>query len=319
MKFVQFPQFRNFPNILNIGKTNAMQHNKNKNVLVILDITDSMNEYINEFNNDGTKINMAIKIVEKLEKKYQNYNFDVLPFNTKTYPLCTINTIPTVENCTYFSPIIPALKSIINNYQSVIFMSDGLPTEDIDIAYDSIYMCGKICREASAKTISVAIGTDADGYACSLFAGNRGINCFIKYSNELNKVIYDISTGIETKYIYLEMFDDYVPIEHNEYYYVSNKIIGSNQLITPFLIKKYINLVILKKINEPNYNPDELYDFIQFILYKTEILDNYEINQFNEYFSIILNNINNTHSKHMYSNSKISAINQTYRNFSQQF
>jgi hypothetical protein len=258
-KSVIFPTFGSFPNVLSVGQSNKVKSDiSNKKILFILDCTGSMGEYINE-KNKNSKMNIAKEIIKKVVASNIVSDYDIMQFNEKPYPLCKMDGINEPNHSTYFSPLVPELKKMMvskNEYCSVIFMSDGLPSEDQTLARESIKMIGTLTRENNSNPVAVAIGVDADGDACSLFAGNRGYNCFIKYEEDIEMVSADIINGINCNYHVLEN-GQYVPVEFdNNYYYVSDLNNDFSELFTIkptyFLVDKYLTLVIMKYINDKN-------------------------------------------------------------------
>lgn len=256
MKSVLFPVFGSYPNVLNVGHSDQEKRSiDGKKILFILDGTGSMGEFINE-KQECSKAVMAKNLISKVVEIRNKNEYDIMVFNEKPYPLCKINDIPSPEKCTYFTPLVPEVKSIVNkesNYCAVVFMSDGLPSEDISAARNAIQEIGNVTRENGANPISVAIGRDADGQACGLFAGNRGYNCFIKYNREIERITEDISNGIDCNYHVLEN-GLYVPIESDgNYYYVGTESVGETIKPTRQLLEKYLNLVIQKYITDTKH------------------------------------------------------------------
>jgi hypothetical protein len=246
IKSVLFPVFGSFPNVLNFSNSLKSKPVIDNDILFILDSTGSMGEHLNEFRNSSKMYN-AINLIKKVIELNPNCSYDIMPFNEKTYPLCKISDIISPDKCTYFSPLVPALEKLLKEkkYSSVVFLSDGLPTESQIIAHDSIKMIGNITRENGANPVAVAIGVDADGLACGLFAGSRGYNCFIKYEKDLDKVANDINHGINCMY---EMLENglYIPVEEDGNFYWVDTIqyVASN--VDRKMVEKYLNLVILK-------------------------------------------------------------------------
>ena len=255
MKSVLFPVFGSYPSVLNVGHNDHEKKSiDGKKILFILDATGSMGEFINE-KQECSKSVMAKNLIKKVIEIRNKNDYDIMQFNDTPYPLCKVDQLLPPEKCTYFTPLVPEVKSIVNkesNYCAVVFMSDGLPSEDITVARDAIQEIGNISREYGANPISVAIGRDADGQACGLFAGNRGYNCFIKYNREIEKITEDISNGIDCNYHVLEN-GMYVPIENDgNYYYVGEDVAGETIKPTRQLLEKYLNLVIQKYITDTN-------------------------------------------------------------------
>ena len=167
-------------------------------------------------------MNSAINLIKKVIELNPNCSYDIMPFNENPYSLCKLSDIILPEKCTYFSPLVPTLEKLLKEtkYSSVVFLSDGLPTESPEIGRKAIQAIGNITRENGANPVAVAIGVDADGEACGLFAGSRGYNCFIKYERNIDDVANDINHGINCVY---EMLENglYVPVEADgNYYYV---------------------------------------------------------------------------------------------------
>jgi len=245
---VSFPVFGSFPNFLVVGSNDQPTKDiSGKKVLFVLDSTGSMGGYPNELH-ECTKMVLARDVIQKVIT-LGGYNYDIMTFNTKPHPLCNIDQLPAPSDSTHFSPLVPALETLVtidSGYCSVVFLSDGLPSEPSQIAIDAIRKIGNITREAGANPVSVAIGSDADGDACAIFAGNRGYNCFIKYRKDIDQIASDISNGINCNYTMLSN-GTYIPIEaDNKYYYVDTEAVGESVKPDRHLVEKYINLVINK-------------------------------------------------------------------------
>ena len=249
---VLFPVFGSFPHVLNFSKSDKPKKDlTNKRLLFILDQTASMSEHLNEQKN-SSKMYVAKQLIKKVIELNPDCSYDIMPFNETPLPICKIDDIGEPEKCTYFSPLVSEIKTLLKDtkYDSVIFLSDGLPSESAQIAYESIRMIGNITRENNSNPVAVAIGVDADGEACGLFAGSRGYNCFIMYEKDLDLIVFDINHGINCVY---EMLDNglYVPVESDgNYYYVdspqSDKIPSNTIKADKKLVEKYLNLVIMK-------------------------------------------------------------------------
>jgi hypothetical protein len=308
----------NFPNVLNIGKTdNILKKNSNNKVLIILDTTGSMGEFIN--NKDKYSKAKATKmILEKIASR--GFELDILPFNKEVFPICKIEQIPDPDNSTYMTPLVPEVDKILKlgtNYTSIIFISDGLPTEPKELAHQAIKQIGQMVREFKSNPISIAIGSDADGPACALFSGNRGFECFFKYISQMDELIEDIINGINCNYIQLEN-GEYIPVEKSgNYYYLDSDLITpiSNDISIEMLMK-YINLAILEEFSKmyPNYN--ELQNFVNKV---SEVITNKPnremvINHFNK----IIGHVYNTTLEQNGTPSLMSARKQAYRYESQQ-
>jgi hypothetical protein len=249
MNSVLFPVLGSFPRVLNFSKSNKPKKDLiNKRLLFILDQTGSMSEYLNEEKN-SSKMCVAKKLIKKVIELNPDCSYDIMPFNETPLLLCKIDDIGEPEKCTYFSPLVPEIKKLLKdtNYDSVIFLSDGLPSESALNAYEAIKMIGNITRENQCNPVAVAIGTDADGEACGLFAGSRGYNCFIKYEKDLDSVASNINHGLNCVYEMLEATGLYIPVESDGYYYYVDSNPSDNTIkANKKLVEKYLNLVILK-------------------------------------------------------------------------
>jgi len=251
---VIFPKVGDFSTVLNFGiNTDPIRNIESKKILYILDGTGSMGEYINE-NLECSKSIMAKRIIGSVQLRLPANDYDIMVFNTKPYPICKLEEVPSPSGSTYFSPLVPELQKVVpdGNYCAVIFMSDGIPSEDLTVARDAIKSIGNITREARANPVALAIGSDADGAACGLFAGNRGYNCYIKYNKDVDEIVGDIVNGINCNYHVLEN-GAYIPVEaDNQYYYVGDAASASIVTIKPDrkMCEKYLNLVIQKNIND---------------------------------------------------------------------
>jgi hypothetical protein len=260
MKSVIFPTIGTFPTVLNFNTSLKEKENiDGKKILFVLDGTGSMGEFINHTEEKkSSKAIVARKIIEQVLSKRPSNGHDVMIFNDKPYPLCKMTEVPEPSGSTYFSPLVDELKKVLkndSNYCTVIFMSDGLPTEPLQIARDAITLIGNITREMKCNPIAVAIGSDADGESCELFAGNRGYNCFIKYQKNIEEIVDDINNGIDCKYEMLEN-GTYIAVEvDNKYYFVDENKLGETVVPDKFLIEKYLNLVIMKYITNADKIP----------------------------------------------------------------
>lgn len=262
MKSVLFPVFGSFPNVLNFSNSSKTKSSiSSESILFIFDKTGSMGGHLNE-KKISSKMKTAKDLILKTIQLNPGCKYDILPFNDKTYDLCKLEDLGEPEKNTFFSPIVPSLEAILKNnkYDSIILMSDGLPTESKDIAYNSIQMMGNITRENEANPVAVAIGVYADGEACSLFAGSRGYNCFIRNESDIDDVAGDINHGINCVY---EILPNglYIPVEiDGNYYYVESNdgsIDQKNELVKPDrkLVEKYLNLVIMKYLSDMSQFP----------------------------------------------------------------
>jgi hypothetical protein len=264
-----FPILGNFPNILKIGTSSKTpNYSDSRKVLVIMDVTGSMGEYINE-KGEGSKYYITKEILIKLRDL--GNDIDVLPFNTEPYDICTIDNIPPPDNSTYFSPLVPEVERILkespNKYKGAVLISDGLPTENKKIAHSAIKTLGNLTREYGMNPVSLAVGCDADGSACALFSGNRGFECFIKYKSTMEAVVKDIHKGIHCSY---EMIPngDFIPVENDGKFYYLSKEEDKKELTNNYsmeIIMKYINLVILQELSKDSPNYNELRKFIKVI------------------------------------------------------
>jgi hypothetical protein len=243
-----------FPTVLNFNTDDTKKTNiDGKKILFILDGTGSMSQLIN-YEDKISKSVAAKKLIEQVIFKRSNNEYDVMVFNERPYPVCKVDAIPEPNSSTYFSPLVDEIIKVVTpsaNYCAVIFMSDGLPTEPLDIAQEAIRKIGNTTREMGCNPVAVAIGNDADGGSCALFAGNRGYNCFIDKMKKMEEVATDINHGIDCKY---KMLDSgiYIPIEADgKYYFVGSDVMGTTIAPNKFLIEKYLNLVILQHVNDP--------------------------------------------------------------------
>jgi hypothetical protein len=248
IKSVLFPIFASFPNVLSIGSSYEPKKDiTGKKLLVYLDVTGSMGEYANE-TGECSKLVLAKNLLTKVLDT-NGLEYDIVPFNTQPQDVCKLDGIQVPTGSTYFTPLVPDATMRLtkeSKYCAVLFVSDGLPTEDKYIARDAIKTIGNITREIGANPVSVAIGSDADGQACALFAGNRGYNCFIKYQKNIDQIAKDICNGVECTYNML-LNGSFIPVEADgKYYYVGTDIEGESIKPDRVLVEKYLNLVIQK-------------------------------------------------------------------------
>ena len=315
-----FPQINpKFKNVLNKGFTEnkfKKGNQLNETNLVILDITGSMGDYLNS-TKDYSKAATVKILLNKLQAL--GLKFDILPFNTCPHPICTIENIPEPNECTNFSPIVSYLKTILahKKYGAILFVSDGLPSEPMDTAHSAISKLGTITREAGANPVSIAVGNDADGAACALFSGNRGYECFLKYSNQMDSLINDIINGINCNYVMLDS-GEYIPVESNgNYYYLTSEEILLPSNITIELITKYINIIVLEEFSKTNPDYNELKSFIENITTKV-ISDSNNKNMIISYFNNMIGTVLQNTKDQFNTPSDLSARKNAYRGMSQQ-
>lgn len=318
---INFPFFKEkYPNILNIGFTESKIRKRKlesvtDKVLVILDITGSMNDYLNS-KKKNSKANAIKKVLLELNKKV---SLDILPFNIHPHTICTVENIPEPYECTYFTPIVPELKRQItkNIYNSVLFVSDGLPSEDKNIANKAIKNLGNITREADCNPVSIAVGDDADGVACALFSGNRGYECFLKYEDQMNSLIEDINNGINCNYVLIDS-GEYIPVESsgNYYYITTESNSGQSSDINIEIIMKYLNIILLQEFSNEDSNYDDLKQFIEFI--SNIIPDATNKNMVINHFNTMINNVVSRTIEQHNTPSIMSAKKNVYRGMSQQ-
>ena len=315
--FIKFPKYSKYPSVLHVGfKSNESKNVIGKKILIILDVTGSMGEHIND-KNEGTKISFAKKIIGQLIDTYPFSIFEIMPFAETVGEIVGYENIPEPDGCTKFSPIPNALKNKINSnseYIASIFISDGLPSEQANIALEAIKHAGSFCREMKTNTISIAIGSEADGQACSLFTGNRGYNCFVKFEKEIDSLVKDVVNGIQCNFILVG--NNWIPIEPNgKFYYIDNNI-GVNE-IEPNIesVKKYISLVIQEEIiNFKQFNSNKLVEFVKIV---ASCLQNQnDKNEVIEFFTKSLVIVKKTINEYAGTPSTMSATKQAYQTFS---
>lgn len=316
--YVKFPQYKNYSQYLQLGfKSYEPKMVAGKKILVILDVTGSMEGLIN-MENEGTKITFAKKIIENVIDGYPFSEVNIMPFADFPQQIVSFKDIPEPRGCTYFTPILNEVVKYVktdSDYSSVIFMSDGIPSEPCDIGQKAISALGSYCREAGANTIAVAIGSDADGKACSLFTGNRGYNCFGKFYREIPEITNDILNGIKCNYVQVSE-GTWVPIEESgNYYYLSDNFNGEPILPNINLVRKYINLIIQNEINNPeNINTETLIAYIKSV---AELLsDKSEQEEIVNFFTKSLHVVKDTIDMYAQTPSISSAVHQTYRSYS---
>jgi hypothetical protein len=318
MKSVIFPTIGKFPTVLNFNTSNKEKENTNgKKILFILDGTGSMGEFINS-DRSTSKAIVAKKIIEKVLLSKPNNDHDIMIFNNNPFPLCKVTDISEPTGSTLFSPLVDELKKVLtndSNYCSVIFMSDGLPSEPLDIARAAITSIGNITRENSCNPVSVAIGSDADGESCELFAGNRGYNCYIKFEKDIDVISEDITNGIDCKY---EMLENglYIAVENDgKYYFVNDTALGETVSANKFLIEKYLNLVIMKYIN----NSDKIPLLKSLVDYCSKLIDDEIIQkEIVSKFSGLLEIVTRTITLDSRSPCLMSSAKQAYRGYTKQ-
>jgi hypothetical protein len=273
-QYIEFPKYNQYPSTLQIGfKSFEPKIVDGKKIMIILDTTGSMGEMINE-KNEGTKISFAKDIINKIVEAYPFSVIDIMPFSEKPHSIVNVSSIPDPDGCTNFTPILDEVTKYIKSgseYVTTIFVSDGQPSEPRIQALESIRRLGSYCREAGTNTISIAIGVEADGNACSLFTGNRGYNCFVKYRNDIAFSLVDIINGIKCKFTQISD-GNWIPIEESgNYYYLSDDISIDSDPINPSIenVRKYISLIIQDEIRSPHYiNIMALEEFIKTVAYK---------------------------------------------------
>ena len=288
---VLFPVFGSYPCVLNYGVSDEVKRNVDgKKILFVLDNTGSMGEYINE-KGECSKAVMAKKLIDSVMSKRSTNDYDIMCFNVAPSPLCKLGDVPQPSNSTYFTPLVPELGKYITNsheYCSVVFLSDGLPSEDRELAREAIRTLGNITREGSANPVAVAVGTDADGKACSLFAGNRGYNCYIKYNQDLEDTVKDVCNSIDCNYVQLEN-GSYIPVESDgKFYHIGTETLSETEKPTKYHVEKFLNLVVQKYINDTN----EYTNLKSYIQHVSKLLDSEEeqtevVNKFGSMLDVI--------------------------------
>ena len=272
VKSVLFPVFASYPNVLSFGSSQESKKDiTGKKVLVYLDVTGSMGEYANDIR-ECSKLVLAKNLLKEVLIA-NNYDYDIIPFNTQVHKVCKLDGIQMPEGSTYFSPLVSDATMRLtkdSGYCAVLFVSDGLPSEDQSLARDAIKTIGNITREIGANPVSVAIGSDADGQACALFAGNRGYNCFIKYEKDIDQIAEDICNGINCNYQMLPN-GAFIPVEADgNYYYVGTNIDGDAINADRKLVEKYLNLVIHKHMEDTSQH----YLLKSLVSHTVKLLDN---------------------------------------------
>ena len=290
----------------------------NKKILVILDTTGSMQDVLNT-KGEGTKIDNAKLLIKSIMESFPANTVEILPFSNKPHPICTLETLREPSDCTYFSPILPFVKDMLkfeNPYAAIVFMSDGIPTEDSDIARKSIQDLGSFSREVGANTISLAIGTDADGVACSMFSGNRGHSCFVKFKKDFQTILTDITTGINCNYVQLND-GTFSPVDKmGKYYFLSETdLVGSECEPTYELVEKYINLLFQEQIKSSGYINDHFQSIIK--IAASVLSNNEEKERIEKYFGEIMNVVQRSYDMFGGTPSAPAAVEQAYRGVSQ--
>ncbi len=325
--YIKYPKYNDYPSNLLTGFQSNIQKNVNgKKVLIILDITGSMGSHINS-SESSTKLTFAKKVIKKIIDKYPFTVFEIMPFNTEPLPIISFDQIPEPNGSTYFSPILPEVLKLLDkntsvDYSSVILMSDGLPSEDTELAHNSISALGTHCREVGANTISVAIGSEADGNACSLFTGNRGYNCFVKFEKDIDPAVSDIINGIKCNYV--QVRDGvWIPIDESGNYYFlgtpdNNDNLGTELQPTYETTRKYISLIIQNELFNPStMNISNLVEFIKTIV--NCLPDEKDRKELIEFYTKTLVAVENTSKIYMKTPSINSAVKQVFQTYSSQF
>jgi hypothetical protein len=337
-----FPQYKDFSDVLNIGHVGSSfkieKDLDKKRVLIILDVTGSMDEMFNdktEYHSfRTTKYQIAINILKNLVKEFLTYDlkFDILPFNEKPLPLMTYDntesfwdTLPKPDNCTYFTPLVDEINKLLeslNNYAAVFFASDGIPSEDKHDALEAVTKIGIKLRSKDINTGSLAIGVDADGFACAKFAGERGINIFINKTEMITQVINDMKIVIKNQYI--KIGEKSIPVEEDgKYYYIqkskTHDPIDLTNEITLNVTKKFIDLLIIYESTQPYFNQKLIGEIKIYINKIAEILPKDDKVKFLDFYKNILKEIETTQLSFGASNCLASAVSQNYRILSQQY
>lgn len=312
LKSVLFPVFGSFPSVLTVGTSDKEKRDvSGKKTLFVLDVTGSMGEYVNE-TGDCSKMVIARDVIQKVVD-LRKCEYDILPFNTKPHSLIKLDQLPMPNEGTYFTPLVPELEYRMKDsvgYCSVVFMSDGLPSEPKADAVDAIRKIGNITRESGANPVSVAIGSDADGESCAIFAGNRGYNCFIKYRKDIDQIASDVSNGVDCNYHMLEN-GSFIPIESDgNFYYVSNETVGDVIRPDRKLIEKYLNLVIHK--NMANVSQHELLRSL--ISHTVQLIESEsERKEVQDFFNGLLKSIERVYHANHHTPGALSAVATCYR------
>jgi hypothetical protein len=311
-----FPKIHDYPTVLNVGTTDN-KPKEIKDVLFIMDVTGSMSDFINMNSSEGSKWSVAKKMISTIESR--GVSVKVMPFNIVPHPICSVSSIPEPNNSTYFSPLVPEVKKLFeesNTYSAVVFMSDGLPSEDKSKAHQAITDIGRFVRESNCNPVSVAIGNDADGNACAKFSGNRGYECFIRYLSQIEQVVDDIYNGIQCHYVMIPN-GSYIPVEKDGHYYylssISEGVTNAPDFDTTF---KFINLVILDEFSKEQPNYKNLLDFVSKV---AEVETNLsKRSMLVTHFTTIIGDVKKKTAEQVNTPALLTATKQAYRNASQQ-
>jgi hypothetical protein len=254
-KSVLFPTLGKFQTVLNFGaNTSAPRSIEGTKIKFFLDGSGSMSDQSNE-KAQGNKSDLATELIRTVVKAFPENSYEISVFNDVVLDQkFNVDSVPKPSGCTYFTPIPPVLEKDLkeSKHCAVVFLSDGLPSESLDVAQDAITAMGRITREFNANPVAVAVGMDADGVSCAKFAGSRGYNCFFKYTEDLKQTSEDVINGIKCNYHMLSN-GEFVPVEaDNHFYYVGDASSASAETVKPtrHLVEKYLNLVLQKHIND---------------------------------------------------------------------
>lgn len=313
-----FKPFANYPNVLKVGINQNTQKKDitGKKILVILDATGSMNERLNE-KVQMNKMEMAKKVILSLINLNKDNKFDILPFNATPLDLVNYENIPNPNNCTYFTPLVGAVTPLLqtNQYSSVFFISDGLPSENRENALQAIRHIGTDSREYGLNTSSLAIGIDSDGYACGQFAGSYGVNCYIKYESQYEDVIEDLNNAINCNYVKVET-GEYISVDDdNKFYYVTkDNNINNYSIVNLETAKNFVNLVISHELNKPESNNNTIREINKYVeIIKEFIKEPNEQTIFIEYYKEIFGDLQKQMQQFEKVNSKVSATVHAHR------
>ncbi len=339
MKTFTFPAFNGFFETLKVGHVGSsfkIEKDLNKKrVLIILDVTGSMNDSFDRISSRSTtKYTVALDIIKNLTREFKSVDlkFDILPFNDKPLDLLTYDytdafweTIPKPDSCTYFTPLVEGVNKLLlsfSNYVAVIFASDGLPSEDKHDALEALTIIGENLRSKEINTGSLAIGLDADGFGCAKFAGERGINMFINNTDMIPQVVSDMKIVIKNQYIIID--DKSIPVEvDGSYYYVdkagSSDIVDLTEEIDLRIAKKFVDLLIIYESTQPSFNSSRIKDIKIYIGMIADLLIKEDKISFVNYYDTIIKKIEETQVTFQASNCLTSVVNQSYRIASQQY
>ena len=227
IKYVNFKASNFSKRVLCFGNYSNSEESKNKNHILVIENTPKDNEIKND-------------IIQKILKQNSFYKIE------------TIN----IEDSKNFDELVNKVKNITNfrkNYKAILFFHNNKITlPNINEYLENIK---NYCFENNVIPISIGITSNCTSEISTSFSGKLFNNIYIEYNLKtihMNLILNAINSNI----IFVENIKEYVSVYNDKYYYITDDIPKFGEKILPnkFYILKYINLIILDKIMNNNFD-----------------------------------------------------------------